>query len=98
MNAQDFIDFFQAIPDEKWTTGTYSNVHGQRCAFGHCFDKDIIFETRTDAKLVSLFGRITALVTEVNDGKDPRFQQSAPKARILAALEEIKKHENQIHS
>lgn len=33
--AKDFYDFFDSIPFYKWTTGTFQNRLGQRCAVGH---------------------------------------------------------------
>lgn len=36
MNAQYFIDKFQAIPEENWCTEFFQNEEGQCCANGHC--------------------------------------------------------------
>ena len=36
MNAQYFINKFEAIPEEKWCVGDFLNEEGQSCANGHC--------------------------------------------------------------
>src|SRR6478736_1430645 len=35
-NREYFIAKFEAIPEEKWTTGECCNAFGQCCALGHC--------------------------------------------------------------
>lgn len=40
-----FIKKFEAIPEERWTTGTFlSYEEERRCALGHCFSKKIIWK------------------------------------------------------
>ena len=36
MDAQYFIDKFEAIPEEKWCVRYWINAEGQSCANGHC--------------------------------------------------------------
>jgi hypothetical protein len=91
-----FIAKFEAIPNEKWTTGLYVDRWGQAsCALGHCgvraHEVDIAVPQEA-IQLRNLFERHPRClsVTDVNDRNDPNFQQETPKARILAALREIK--------
>ena len=86
MNKQYFIDKFTAIPDEQWTTGFFTDKEGRHCALGHC-GAPSGYEWRALSELV---GRATqSCISNINDGKDPNFQQLTPKARILAALNSI---------
>lgn len=42
-----FIKKFEAIPEERWTTGTFlSYEEERRCALGHCFSKEIIWKLK----------------------------------------------------
>jgi hypothetical protein len=95
-----YISKFEAIPDKFWTTGNYATRRGDTlvcCAYGHCgvrgiFDEQDGNNEEADA-LRDLFLRCPlkpASVIEINDGRNPNFQQPTPKARILAALREIK--------
>ena len=86
--AQDFHNFFSAIPEEKWLSGTYIATSGACCALGHCgerLDKD---SARANA-LRKLFETNGLSVPFVNDRRDSRYQQPHPKLRILAALRDL---------
>lgn len=90
-NVDFFIDKFSKIPERKWIIGSYgSNDDGPHCAYGHCGARDIPFYIGNEAMaLAKLFvGKLQP--HEVNDGKDPVYQQPTPKERILAALYDIK--------
>jgi hypothetical protein len=94
-DADYFIKKFEAIPEEKWAVGTYEEG-GCCCALGHCgfrFKREGYSETVTTdegAALALLFKSHHRAAPVVNDGYDHRYQQSTPKARILAALVDIK--------
>jgi len=77
--AQDFYDFFSVIPDEKWLACSFKNAKGQACASGH-LDNYVV-----SGKLTMILGQP---VFYINDGKDPRYSQSHPKERVLAALKD----------
>lgn len=87
--VKHFIEFFSAIPDEKWTVGSGLG-DGCGCALDHAYST-----TEQGQALVRLFENKGLLVSQVNDHGDGgghgefqfRFQQATPKARILAALE-----------
>lgn len=92
VTTQDFIDFYSAIPEDKWCTDT-NTVEGRRCAYGHLYlgqeelkNRETI---RAADRLTDHFIKIACLVSEVNDGGEVRFPQPTPKQRILAALKEI---------
>lgn len=96
--TQYFIDKFTAIPDNKWYTGSFVNPSNtdQRCAFGHChvvnFKENTLKENAEQQNLNKLFSIYLELsVVQVNDNLclNP-YKYSSPKARILAALNDIK--------
>jgi len=89
-----FINKFEAIPEDQWTTEVYEDDLGRQCAFGHCStstnpDKIGFVGTTEAADLLILFIRADLSVACVNDGRDDRFQQPTPKQRILTALRHI---------
>jgi hypothetical protein len=85
MNAEYFINKLSAIPDERWTVGPgCAAPRGYTCALGHCFGYSWL-------TLINLFRvHLDIGVGDTNDGKEGAYQQSTPKARILAALADIK--------
>lgn len=102
MNAQYFINKFEAIPEEEWTIGTQQDVSGKRCALGHCMPKEEKLkggmdftgwghETREGQALKNLFKEHLVFwdVPTVNNHRTTRFSQDTPKQRILAALNHI---------
>lgn len=98
MTRDYFIAKFEAIPDEKWTTGKYMDKDGRCCALGHCGVLQVDDTADGPRYLLSKEGdclqflieklRLTT-VHHVNDGVDPHYQQPTPKARILAALRDL---------
>lgn len=91
-----FIEKFSKIPASKWTTYTFENYAGQCCALGHCgFQRNISGgknKTTEGISLINLINKIGLNVVTINDG-DTKYQQRSPKARILAALRDVKKQE-----
>jgi hypothetical protein len=89
-----FIAKFSAIPDELWCTWKYTDG-AACCALGHCGER-----ASADGKLAMPTSESTALadilgwaVPSINDGAhdyDTFSDNSTPKSRILAALEEAK--------
>lgn len=92
--AKHFIEFFSAIPDEKWCAGVKFDDATRCCAITHAFR----YSSDQGHALISLFGRVNWLVSEVNDRGGGniycsiKFSQTTPKARILAALEYLDNH------
>lgn len=87
-----FIAKFEAIPEEKWFIGDFINIYNpeQKCAYGHCGCIKSLGETIESNMLFDLFDNP---VHYINDGHDEKYQQSTPKQRILAALHDIKKQQ-----
>lgn len=85
-----FISKFEAIPEEKWTTGRYIDENGRCCAYGHCGVMPNLMTEEAKA-LENLFAKILQSPDHVNDNKAIHYTQETPKARILAALYDIKK-------
>lgn len=99
---QDFIAFFEAIPDERWITGSVGcpeDPFAPCCAGGHCLRNDGM---RTWDKDNGSLGNLHALVLGhyhlypqwINDGStlggaNSLFPQKTPKERILAALRDL---------
>lgn len=82
-----FIKKFSKIPDSKWTTKRYKR--GERCcAFGHCGQKDV-FGTK-ESQALAKYQIDAQYFSGINDGDCEKFQQSKPKARVLAALKYLK--------
>lgn len=90
-NADYFIAKFEAIPDEFWYVGNYCSKEDsdRRCALGHCgeIDGTPTLETRA---LDCIAEKFPISVARVNDGKEDKYQQPTPKARILAFLRDAK--------
>lgn len=97
-----FIQKFSAIPDELWGCGRCENG-GRRCALGHCGTDTLRVWKDYNAEIQALGNLMQPLeapedagnspdvtVHLINDGQHKAYQQDTPKARILAALEQIK--------
>lgn len=95
-----FITKFRGIPLKQWTTGVLLTIHGRCCALGHCgvrlgpAGKGFVW-TREGRDLKALFKNdgigANGSVTNVNDYALKEYPQRTPRARILAALRDIKK-------
>lgn len=105
MNQYDydyFIQKFSAIPEERWTSGAlFRDYENTACAIGHCLPwgnheawKAKHSEARALAKV--LFGSDSddsvGNIANINDGRFTGYPQHTPKARILAALNDVKAH------
>lgn len=93
--TNDFIDFFSAIPEERWCTGTYE-IDGRQCAWNFLRYKEqfnrmiplINLIAEKNGHPTSLIG--IPLLPLINDGKAKCYPQPTPKQRILAALNDVK--------
>lgn len=83
-NIDYFISKFTAISEEKWYSGGLTDFNGKFCAIGFCED------TEEEIALRKLFSFRGEKVTEINDNKNPFFNQSGPKERVLTALNYFK--------
>lgn len=96
-DAAYFIGRFEPIPEEQWGTGAFDNRQGRKCSYGHLgvppggrIEGEVLEEARALTQLFLLHGLD---VLEVNDRRDPRFNEPNPRGRILSALRWIKAQE-----
>ena len=84
-----FIAKFEVIPEGRWCRNKFRDTRGRCCASGHCGQRQGSL-TPENRALIDIIGGCGFIVTEVNDGHEPAYQQATPKARILAALRDAK--------
>lgn len=105
--VQFFIDKFEKIPEEYWNTNTYG-YNTSHCAGGHCGMRSagdaekfpeamallqILIPTKIKRHYYTVpFLQVVAII---NDGEHPKYKQPTPRARILAALYDIKAMQQQ---
>lgn len=90
MNAQYFINKFEAIPEDQWCVDEYENQDGCKCAYGHC---GVNIGNTTDEGFALheiIHSGLRVFVDMVNDGSAIGYNQATPKQRILAALRDAK--------
>lgn len=85
--ATYFINKFEEIPEENWTTGVFERAYKARCALGHCGYSGHTSSLEGIA-LIELFNIDKFSVVNVNDSKYGIFDDlgDTPKERILNAL------------
>lgn len=91
-NVDYFLNKFDAIPDDQWTTGLYQSVLGdQCCALGHCGMRVGITNVESSTLERIFKTHLNFHVAHINDGA-PEFADlgSTPKERIMNALILIK--------
>ncbi len=87
-----FIKKFSAIPDERWIDCGLFHWNGKSCALGHCgmnYESFFCQENYPEAHALVNLLRNIGNPTCINDGKCFNYNQSTPKARILAALADL---------
>lgn len=95
--AQDFIEFFQAIPDENWNDdGQYEKIENPKCkcALGHLGwgygEGNVTIATDEGKRLINIL-RPVGYVVYINDGiLEFTNTGSTPKERIINALKQVK--------
>jgi hypothetical protein len=85
-----FIKKFEAIPEVNWTTGVFNDGCGRFCALGHCGETFGRTSQEAFALRDLLDFELNESITRINDGNCPEYDQPTPRARILAALRDIK--------
>ena len=94
--VEHFIKKFSAIDDWNWLTGMFSNYELSRhCALGHCRNNFIDYNGRivseSTPESTALVGLLPDIVL-INDRPFfEKYSQETPKARVLAALNDLKK-------
>jgi hypothetical protein len=84
-----FIQKFEAIPDEMWRAGPSNYPHPARCAINHCQGEEGLAFRKIVEKAFPCESFLHSAAV-INDGHHPDYKQPTPKARILAALRDIK--------
>lgn len=93
-----FIEKFEAIPEEQWTTGKYRNAEGRCCALGHCGKFQAFVDTEEAKDLYAVIARLSPRpfsVGSINDnvyGEVGFFFGTTPKARIVNYLKAVKEY------
>lgn len=83
-----FIAKFEAIPEERWTEcGQYMDHEGRCCARGHLGESNT--NTPDSSRALTRLFKGHGYVTAINDGRDSKYQQPTPRARMLAALRDL---------
>lgn len=82
---QYFIEKFEAIPEERWTTGTFKDDLGRCCVLGHC-GHNIYRDTEESRYLYNILSGSNYGAISINDGLHRKYSQHTPKQRVLAAL------------
>jgi len=83
----DYIAFYEAIPEDKWTTGDFVDGFGRCCALGHLGFRNC---TETPTNHSEFFVPLPM----VNDGFAENYKQPTPKQRVLAYLRDLKAKES----
>lgn len=90
-DAAYFIAKFEAIPEDKWTTGSFT-FGPRHCVYGHCGKLAVMQETDESRALFQIaFEHRGHSVVDVNDGYAAQYPQETPKQRVLAWLRDAKK-------
>lgn len=76
-----FIRKFAALPDELWGCVAHYTDEGERCSAHYTYT--------SGSERRALRNLLDHKPECINDGFDPRYQQSTPKKRILAALRDV---------
>lgn len=99
MNNYDvdfFIRKFSAIPDERWTRGSFAGLNNRHCALGHCgvrmVNRAITWTPEGDAlnDIIGSFPGVPAINDHAAKSGLHNFPGDTPRARILAALHDAK--------
>jgi hypothetical protein len=84
-----FIQKFEAIPDELWCVGEFVDVGGRCCAAGHCGAR-LNGGNSNKPEYMAIQKALGFHIYDINDGKLSTYPQPTPRARILAALRDVK--------
>jgi hypothetical protein len=93
-----YIQKFERIPDDQWTTEAFIDNVGRCCALGHCGDRDNVQDS-PEAMAFSRLCHGDGIIIGVNDGNVNYTEWIArydlpsldhPKARILQFLNWLK--------
>lgn len=83
--VKEFYDFFEAIPEEKWTKLHYS-LSEKCCALGHLGCRVVVPFTIDQMNLQNIFYRYFRPIIIISDVND-HGPHASPKQNILEALQ-----------
>lgn len=90
----DYIAFYESIPEEKWTTGDFVDGFGRCDALGHLGFRGCYADDSTEHH-AEFFVKYHIPLPMVTDGVvEPYNQQPTPKQRVLAYLRDLKAKES----
>lgn len=92
-DLRPFIEYLQNTREDEWAVDVVRTKEGANCMFGHLVNW---FYGKGYEGSISLawdfFEEIwmtTYVIYLVNDGENPRYQQSTPKQRVIAYLSNL---------
>jgi len=99
VTLQEFIDFFESIPEDRWCINKFVDDDGRCCAAGHLGLRTSVGDTTARGVLRKLLLSINrrCSIAYINDGQNPDYQQDSPKKRILAFLNDCKSLQTYYH-
>lgn len=89
-----FIQYCNETDESEWQIDTVRNVgNTKNCLFGHLvnwyYGKDYDGNVSPIWDMFEEIWSTTFYVYDVNDGKNPKYQQSTPKQRCVAYLKDL---------
>ena len=90
----DYIAFYESIPEDKWTTGDFVDGFGRCCALGHLGFREGHADDSTLSHSVFFYRLHRVSLPMVNDGFVEPYKQPTPKQRVLAYLRDLKAKES----
>lgn len=98
-SLDELLVYLENTSDESWLVDKCrSKDHQQHCVISHIFNfgGGDELDSKGNTKggyAVAMFEEVyatTFMIYPVNDGKDPRYQQSTPKARCIAYIQALR--------
>jgi hypothetical protein len=86
LSLDEIISFIERTDDDKWCVDVVRTECGRGCVMSHIFDMGGNFFWEMFESMYAT----TYMIYPVNDGENPKYQQSTPKERILAYLRDMK--------
>ncbi len=92
--------YLASKPAKTWTTGIRHDSKGRCCVLGHLENlidvPQFALDTYDSSPVLAPFEKLTARypragfgLAEINNGDDPCYQQKTPRARVLAAIDDL---------
>lgn len=92
-NLQPFIQYLQDTEESEWAVDVVRTKDGKNCLFGHLVDwfygKGYEGSINAAWDMFEAMWMTTYVIYDVNDGKNPKYQQPTPKQRVLAYMKNL---------